>query len=123
MEVFRTLRPGARGTKRYANRYGTRLVCVLYRYDARRRKRYATVEIIVDEAALVRPKYQYTDAPRPNCQVLVRIAYRETALRERLKEVGVRRQPQGKLWRLPYRKVVQPGIEGRVVGSAMQAQI
>ena len=44
-----TLRPGQRGTRKLLTRYGDRLVCVRYRYDERRKKRYETVELIVEE--------------------------------------------------------------------------
>ena len=51
METRTTLRPGDRGTHRLAERYGKRLVCVRYRYDAGAGRRYTTVELIVAEAA------------------------------------------------------------------------
>jgi hypothetical protein len=41
------LRPGQRVTKQWFNQYGDQLVCVQYRYDAQRRKRYTIVELIV----------------------------------------------------------------------------
>ena len=50
MEARATLRPGKKGTKKLVARFGDRLICVRYRYDARRRKRFTTVELIVEEA-------------------------------------------------------------------------
>jgi hypothetical protein len=50
MRVRLTLKPGQRGTKQFVEEYGDRLVCVRYRYDDKLRKRYKTVELIVDEA-------------------------------------------------------------------------
>ena len=50
MEARATLRPGKKGTKKLVARFGDRLICVRYRYDARRRKRFTTVELIVAEA-------------------------------------------------------------------------
>jgi hypothetical protein len=38
------LKPGQKGTKRLLALYGDSLVCVRYRYDAERRKRFKTVE-------------------------------------------------------------------------------
>ena len=49
-----TLEPGANGTKRLVERYGERLVCVRYRYDAERRRRIKTVELIEEEADWIR---------------------------------------------------------------------
>jgi len=34
------LKPGQRGTKQLLAQYGDRLVCVRYRYDAQRKKRF-----------------------------------------------------------------------------------
>jgi hypothetical protein len=44
------LKPGQRGTKRLSEKYGDQLVCVRYRYDDATKKRYKTVELIVDVA-------------------------------------------------------------------------
>ena len=44
------LKPGQRGTKRLSEQYGEQLVCVRYRYDDATKKRYKTVELIVDVA-------------------------------------------------------------------------
>ena len=46
------LKPGQKGTKQLLTQYGDRLVCVCYRYDAQRKKRFKTVEIIVAEPAI-----------------------------------------------------------------------
>jgi hypothetical protein len=43
------LKPGQKGTKQLLTQYGDRLVCVRYRYDAQRKKRLKTVELIVAE--------------------------------------------------------------------------
>ena len=53
MDVRVTLKPGQKGTRRLATRYGDRLVCVRYRYDKVKRKRYKTIELIVDEEAWI----------------------------------------------------------------------
>ncbi len=43
-------RPGRRGTKKFcAGGYEGRLLDVRYRYDEERRKRFKTVELLVDE--------------------------------------------------------------------------
>lgn len=48
MHILAIRRPGQRGTQKLVTRYGDRLVCVRYRYDAAAGKRYKTVEIILD---------------------------------------------------------------------------
>lgn len=50
MRVRLVRRPGQHGTKEYLQAYGDRLICVRYRYDAAAKRRYKTIEIIVDEA-------------------------------------------------------------------------
>jgi len=50
MRTRLTLQPGQSGTKELVEQYGDRLVCVRYRYDATRRRRFKTVELIVEEA-------------------------------------------------------------------------
>jgi hypothetical protein len=49
MQTRLSLRPGQKGTKKLVAEYGDRLVAVRYRYDIERRRRYKTVELIVDE--------------------------------------------------------------------------
>jgi hypothetical protein len=44
-----TLTPGASGTKKLLARYGKRLVCVRYHYDAERPRRITTVELLDEE--------------------------------------------------------------------------
>ncbi len=44
------LKPGQKGTKKLCEQYGAKLVCVRYRYDAARHRRYKTVELIVEES-------------------------------------------------------------------------
>src|SRR3989454_11016778 len=43
------LKPGQKGTKQLLAQYGDRLICVRYRYDAQRKKRFKTVELLVAE--------------------------------------------------------------------------
>jgi hypothetical protein len=49
MKVSRTVAPPQPGTVRLLAEYGPRLLLVRYRYDAKKKRRYKTVEIIVDE--------------------------------------------------------------------------
>jgi hypothetical protein len=48
METRLSLVPGQNGTKKLLARCGERLVCVRYRYDAARKARHKTVELIVE---------------------------------------------------------------------------
>lgn len=44
------IRPGKPGTKKLTQKFGEDLVCVRYRYDKKRKKRYTTVEVVIDES-------------------------------------------------------------------------
>lgn len=48
LRALRTLRPGQPGTKKLLRQFGSSLLCVRYRYDDLTRRRYTTVELVVD---------------------------------------------------------------------------
>ena len=80
MHVLAVRRPGQKGTRRLCEQYGSRLVCVRYRYDADARKRYKTIELIVEEAGWQPPLQRETPStppPKPIRRVGVRISYHE----------------------------------------------
>lgn len=67
MRVRLTRKPGQKGTKELTLLYGEKLVCVRYRYDIEKKRRYKTVEIIVEESEWI-----------PNdALVLVKVAWGE----------------------------------------------
>ena len=51
--VVKRIAPNEPGALKLARRYGNALVCVRYRHDATGQHRYTTVELIVDDAAIV----------------------------------------------------------------------
>lgn len=103
-----TLRPGQRGTRRLVAEFGDRLVCVRYRCDAKGRKRYKTVELIVAESDWAPP-------PGPDDLVHVRVAFGEEDLRKAVKAAGGRWRPESKTWQLPLRVVEELGLRDRIV--------
>src|SRR5262245_66104881 len=117
MEIRLSLAPGHNGTKRLLATYGERLVRVRYRYDAARRLRHKTVELIVETVAWS-PNRRH---PRrePQDMVAVRIAFSETALRERIKAAGAIWRPRQKLWGADWKTVRESGLQGRVVVQDM----
>jgi hypothetical protein len=50
MQARRTLVLSQNGAKKFIGHYGEQLVCVHYRYDNQRRKRFTTVEIIIEKS-------------------------------------------------------------------------
>jgi hypothetical protein len=112
-ETRLTLAPGQNGTKKLLATYGERLVCVRYRYDSTRKVRHKTVELIV-ETAPWNPR-QRNPRREPEDMVAVRIAFSETALRERIKAAGAIWRPRHRLWEVDWKTVVELGLHGRVV--------
>ena len=110
MEVKATLAPGQNGTKQLLKQYGDQLICVRYRYDKARQKRLKTIEIIVDEQDWI-PGITFPVDKR----VPVKIGFEETELREQMKQAGAFWNPEKKAWMLSYRRVLQMGLEGRVI--------
>jgi len=110
MEIKATFKPGQNGTRQLVQKYGDQLVCVRYRYDKLRQKRYKTVELIVDEQDWV-PGVRFASTER----VLVRIGFGEEELRETVKQNGGFWNPEKKAWVLPFAKVLELGLEHRMV--------
>ena len=122
MQVRLILRPGDNGTKKLLNKYGDRLVCVRYRYDAVRAKRYKTVELVEEvspwEGGEFKPKATTQPAePRPSDRFGVRIGYDELELRDQAKQIGAIWRPKQKLWELTYAQIEALGLQNRIVAN------
>ena len=105
-----TLRPGQRGTKQLQALYGDRLLCVRYRYDAQRKTRVKTVELIVEERA-----WSPTPGKRAwNAKVGIRILPKERSLQRQVKAAGGKWNLKKRLWELSYKTVVELGLEDRM---------
>jgi len=108
-----TLRPGQPGTRKLVEEYGPRVVCVRYRYDDANKKRYKTVELIVEEIDWIpRP-------PRPAVTDIVHIHldYHEQALRQSVKLLGGTWHPSTKTWRIAYGAVVLLHLTDRLIST------
>lgn len=115
METRLIRRPGQDGTKKLLARFGERLVCVRYRYDAARGLRHKTVELIVDSVPW-RPLPRRVRRGDDDI-VAVRIAWRESDLRERAKRLGAVWRPAQKLWELRWGDVKRLQLEQRVIAN------
>jgi hypothetical protein len=107
MQARRTLTPGQKGTKKFLDRYGEHLVCVRYRYDEQQRKRFATVEIIVEESGWSPPE-------RPAI-VGLRVDFQETELQRRVKQAGGKWNSTKRVWEIHYDQAVALGLKKRIV--------
>jgi hypothetical protein len=83
---------------------------VRYRYDAERKKRFKTVELIVAE----RDWHPPARRPADDALVTVRIDFAEVELRQRVKQAGGRWNPDRRTWELRYAHVVALGLEPRI---------
>jgi hypothetical protein len=114
MRTRLTLWPGQKGTKKLLAEYGEQLVCVRYRYDLARRRRYKTVELIVEESVWL---------PEPEAIVGLRIAWEEQGLRSQVKAVGGVWNAERKVWELAVGQVIALGLEERIVAENGQAVV
>ena len=113
MKTKRKLLPGQPGTKKLVEKFGKDLICVRYRYDAERKKKIKTVEIIIEEG------FWEANVNRipANKIVDLRVNYGEVELGKRVKAVGGIWNKGKKLWELPYKQVVALGLKDRIVNA------
>jgi hypothetical protein len=105
------LKPGQKGTKQLLAQYGDRLICVRYRYDAQRKKRFKTVELLVAERDWQPPRPRFA-----HDQIVgLRVAFADVAVRDRVKQAGGTWNPERRVWQLRYDRVVALGLNGRIV--------
>jgi hypothetical protein len=87
------LKPGQPGAKKLTAEYGDRLVCVRYRYDEQQKKRFKTVELIVEETAWSPKQRRFGD----DAIVSVRVGWQEKELQGQVKRAGGRWNPDKRL--------------------------
>jgi hypothetical protein len=112
METKRILKPGQPGTKKLLQRYGEKLLCVRYRYDAENKKRLKTVELIIQEMPRQQPK---TNEYPMNSVMSIRVRYGEIELRRKVRAAGGRWNRNKKVWQLTYKEVLRLGLTDRIV--------
>jgi replicative superfamily II helicase len=127
MRVRLTRRPGQWGTHSLVSKYGDRLVCVRYRYDAKARKRYKTVELIVDEQewepaetvdkevgeVVEEPDRKPAEAVEE--LVALRVGVHETVVQKQLRAAGARWLRARRVWVLPASQALALGLGDRIV--------
>ena len=120
MHVRTVRKPGEPGTQRLVAKFGDRLVSVRYRYDAQKRKRFKTVELIIAEEDW-EPPPQHDEIPdaqpvqRHTPMVAVRIHFEEKELQRQIKAIGGTWDAGKKLWFAPEEYVKRIGLYKRIV--------
>ncbi|KPA19538.1 hypothetical protein MHK_000247 [Candidatus Magnetomorum sp. HK-1] len=112
MRIRLNLKPGQKGTKKLCNKYGDTLVCVRYRYDEIKKKRYKTVELIIEETDWEPPVENKIDH---KTIVKIKTAPKEIRLRNQIKDAGGKWNNKNKVWEIEYGKAVQMGMENRLI--------
>lgn len=110
MKTRLILKPGQRGTKSLAKKYGDALLCVRFRYDAESRQRLKTIELIVERAEWTPPPPRYT----ADTFVPLHIKAADMPMRLQAKAAGGRWNPETKLWFVKYGKIVGTPLEKHI---------
>ena len=114
MKTRLILKPGQRGTKSLAKKYGDALLCVRFRYDAALRQRLKTIELIVERTEWTPPPPRYT----ADTLVPLRITAANIQLRMQAKAADGRWNPEKKLWFVKYGKIVGTPLEKHIYVDA-----
>ena len=107
MRALRKLNPGQKGTKKFLARYNEKLVCVRYRYDAAQRKRFTTVELIVEEVSW--------SPPEKPTRIGLRVERQEIDLQRRIKQAGGKWNAIQRVWEIYYDQALALGLKARMV--------
>ena len=117
MQVKLVLKPGQHGTRKWIEKYGDKLVSVRYRYDADNRKRYKTVEIIVEETTWIPSEIIPKITRSPSDKVGIQVAGYEIDIRRQVKQAGGIWRPRQKLWELSYSDTIALGLKSRIISD------
>jgi len=109
------LKPGQRGTKSLAKKYGDTLLCVRFRYDAELRQRLKTIELIVEKTEWTPPPPRFT----ADTLVPLRITAADIPMRLQAKAADGRWNPEKKLWFVKYGKIVGTPLEKHIQVDAI----
>lgn len=110
----KTVISGQYGTKRLKDKYGDKLLAVRYKLDTQRRKKIKTAEIIVDEWGLSERRRGMQRTPH-NKIVHLYVEYGERGLGLTIRNAGGIWNKEKRYWELAYGKVMQLGLEDRII--------
>lgn len=111
MRTRLTLRPTQDGAKQLYDRDGERLICVRYRYDERKKRRWKTVELIVEESPWEPTPQSY----QHDTIVALQVTAQERSVRQHIKAAGGKWNPKDVVWELPYGQALALGLTARIV--------
>jgi len=108
----KTVRAGQPGTQKWLRKCGNALVCVRYKYDAEKRRKIKTIDLVVSDE----PRAQDSKMIPKNKIVSVEIRYGEKDLGRVARAAGAVWNRKEKIWRMIYRDAVNLGLEDRIIG-------
>lgn len=111
MKSYCHVKPGQKGTRRLVERFGDALLCVRYRFDEKRGVKLKTAEIIVEERPVNPPRLRDDEV------VPAAVGYDEVELREHLRRIRAKWDPQVKLWFVMYRLIRGTALEARIAAG------
>ena len=103
--VGQTLKAGQSGTQKWLQKYGEQLALVRYRYDADRKTRQTTIELVVEETPWVPPRAK---------TVLVEVRWEENNLRSLIKRAGGKWLPEVRRWEITHETAKRLGLQNRL---------
>jgi hypothetical protein len=112
--IVKRLAPDQDGAKKHSRRFGDALVCVRYRQDRARNRRYTTVELVVDEGPM-----QTSTPRRTPTEVYVLIRYEEAELRRKARAAGAIWDDSRKVWRMSKRLARELQLLDRVMPKTL----
>jgi len=117
MHITKTIKAGAKGSRRFLEQWGHQLVAVRYRKDERQQRTLTTIELIVDERPLINASFNQQGflAQRNGEAVAVQIDFDELKLRVAVKAAGARWSQCGRLWVMRYGDAIKLGLGSRIV--------
>ena len=114
MKTRLILKPGQRGTKALAEKYGKDLLCVRFRYDEKSRQRLKTVELIVARTDWNPPSQRY----EADALVPLRIDAADMPMRIQVKAAGGRWDQGRRLWFVRYGSITGTELEKHIYADA-----
>lgn len=108
-KVLAVRKPGQKGTKRLAAKYGSRLRCVRYLYDRVTGLHCKSVDLLEPIST-----WEPCDL-NPEELVAVRLGMQELEIREKVKKRGGRWDPYDKVWILRYQDLEALGLQRREI--------
>ena len=109
MRTRQTIKAGKRGTKKYLQQYGSKLLYVRYYYDWKNKKRKTTIEIIVDKS-----EWEPKRIPGKTI-VKIEVGIDEMDVRQKIKQNAGKWNAAQKVWEIPFVKVKELGLQRRMV--------